>query len=405
MAPVYKIAVIQFEPKDIVVEENFAKAESHLRSAAAKGCDIAILPEFHLTSWVPEHPEFVSASKKSNDYLSKYQDLAKELNINIVPGTICEVHQVPDSKDEELRNMTYFLAAGTGEICGSYQKKNLWHPERPHLTSSTHTPHTAFDTPLKHADGRPVRAGLIICWDLAFPEAFKALVNDGADIILIPSYWFMSDGGEEGGDLNPDSERIFLNCSLEATVGVRVRANLSALLNRRDNRHTSQGSELLVAAQAKVLVVKVLVDNTNHAGLAVVALLLRAVVPDGLLVLDGKLEDIGSLALLGSKVETGEETSAVGEGLAGLAEAGLSDGVVHGEEVPLDDVTNLGDHVVGIEAESTQAGVDGVGHAGESDGLVGVTTGCLGGWGRGDSGGDKESGGEDLGEHCDCWLW
>ncbi|KAM0245931.1 hypothetical protein ACHAP5_005082 [Fusarium lateritium] len=216
MAPVYKIAVIQFEPKSIVVEENFAKAESHLRSAAAKGCDIAILPEFHLTSWVPEHPEFISASKKSNDYLSKYQDLAKELNINIVPGTICKVHQVPDSKDEELRNMTYFLAAGTGEICGSYQKKNLWHPERPHLTSSTHTPHTAFDTPLKHADGRPVRAGLLICWDLAFPEAFKALVNDGADIILIPSYWFMSDGGEEGGDLNPESERIFLNCTLTA---------------------------------------------------------------------------------------------------------------------------------------------------------------------------------------------
>jgi predicted amidohydrolase len=187
-----------------------------LRSAATKGCDIAILPEFHLTSWVPEHPEFISASKKSNDYLSKYQDLAKELNINIVPGTICEVYQIPDSKDEELRNMTYFLAAGTGEICGSYQKKNLWHPERPHLTSSSHTPHTAFDTPLKHADGRPVRAGLIICWDLAFPEAFKALVNDGADIILIPSYWFMSDGGEEGGDLNPESERIFLNCTLTA---------------------------------------------------------------------------------------------------------------------------------------------------------------------------------------------
>lgn len=216
MAPIYKVAVIQFEPEAIVVEENFAKAESYLRSAASKGCDIAILPEFHLTSWVPEHPEFISASKASTGYLSKYQALAKELNINIVPGTICEVHSVPDSKDEELRNMAYFLAAATGEICGSYQKKNLWHPERPHLTSSTHTPHTAFDTPLKHADGRPVRAGMVICWDLAFPEAFKALVNDGADIILIPSYWFMDDNGEEGAGLNPDSERIFLNCTLTA---------------------------------------------------------------------------------------------------------------------------------------------------------------------------------------------
>ncbi|KAF5006937.1 hypothetical protein FDECE_6713 [Fusarium decemcellulare] len=216
MAPAYKIALIQFEPKAIVIEDNFAKAESHLRSAAAKGCNIAILPEFHLTSWVPDHPDFISATKKSTGYLAKYQELAKELNINIVPGTICEAHPAENGKDEELRNMAYFLAAGTGQICGSYQKKNLWHPERPHLTSSAHTPHTAFDTPLKHADGRPVRAGMLICWDLAFPEAFRALINDGAELILIPSYWFMDDAGDEGQALNPNSERIFLESALTA---------------------------------------------------------------------------------------------------------------------------------------------------------------------------------------------
>lgn len=145
-------------------------------------------------------------------YLSEYQRLARELDINIVPGTICEAHRL-ENGDEELYNMAYFLAAGTGDICGSYQKKNLWHPERPHLTSG-HTPHRAFDTPLKHTDGRPLRAGLLICWDLAFPEAFRALVNDGADMIIIPSYWFMTDGGTEGADLNPDSERIFLQSTL-----------------------------------------------------------------------------------------------------------------------------------------------------------------------------------------------
>ncbi|KAF4981967.1 hypothetical protein FZEAL_2313 [Fusarium zealandicum] len=216
MAPIYKIALIQFDPKPIVTEDNFATAERHLRSAAAKGCDLAILPEFHLTSWVPEHPDFVSASKKSTDYLTKYQQLAQELDINLVPGTICEVHPTDKDGDEELRNMAYFLAAGTGKICGSYQKKNLWHPERPHLTSSAHTPHTAFDTPLKHADGRAVRAGMLICWDLAFPEAFRALVNDGADLIIIPSYWFLTDAGEEGQALNPDAERIFIESALTA---------------------------------------------------------------------------------------------------------------------------------------------------------------------------------------------
>lgn len=114
--------------------------------------------------------------------------------------------------------MAHFIAAGTGEICGSYQKKNLWHPERPHLTGSKSTPHTAFDTPLKHADGRPVRAGMLICWDIAFPEAFRALVADGADLIIIPSYWYLTDAGEEGLQLNPDAEKLFLEsaCVLRA---------------------------------------------------------------------------------------------------------------------------------------------------------------------------------------------
>ena len=46
------------------------------------------------------------------------------------------------------------------------------HPERPHLTSSTHAPHDMFQTPIG-----PV--GMLICWDLAFPEAFRELIAKG----------------------------------------------------------------------------------------------------------------------------------------------------------------------------------------------------------------------------------
>ena len=58
-------------------------------------------------------------------YLQKYQDLARELNINIVPGTIVQRMQVGDNQDQ-LINVVYFID-NRGEILGSYQKKNLWY--------------------------------------------------------------------------------------------------------------------------------------------------------------------------------------------------------------------------------------------------------------------------------------
>jgi predicted amidohydrolase len=205
---------------------NFAAAEAYIRDAASQGCQIAQLPEYHLTSWAPEHADFISSTKESVTYLSRYQDLARELNINIVPGTICEVHPLSDENQNsdssvpgiELRNMAYFIAAGSGTILSTYQKKNLWHPERPHLTGSAHQPHAAFDIPtLPRLDpSRPVRAGMLVCWDIAFPEAFRALVADGADIIFVPSFWYMSDVDEEARRHNPDSEKAFLESALVA---------------------------------------------------------------------------------------------------------------------------------------------------------------------------------------------
>lgn len=151
-------------------------------------------------------------------------------------------------------------------------------------------------------------------------------------------------------------------------------------------------------SEAEVLVVKVLVDNTSHTHLAMVTLLLRAVVPDWLGVFDDNLEDVGSLAFHGGEVKASEETGAVSERLTRFAKAGLGNGVVGGEEVPFDDVTDLSHDVVGVEAETTETCVDGVGYPSEGDGLVGVGANGLGSRGCKGSRGEERDG-EDLGEH------
>jgi predicted amidohydrolase len=76
----------------MAIESNHAKALSFIRAAASQGAHLAVLPEYHLTNWLPDDPNFTSLCSQSQHYLEAYQALAKELNICIVPGTIVEKH-------------------------------------------------------------------------------------------------------------------------------------------------------------------------------------------------------------------------------------------------------------------------------------------------------------------------
>ncbi|OAX84092.1 hypothetical protein ACJ72_01550 [Emergomyces africanus] len=175
----------------------------------------------------------------------KYQETAKELNINIVPGTIVttdpnstlakttgEIPR-PDRDDfttpvggAPLFNVATFISH-TGELLGLYTKSNLWLPERQYLTA--HPPisppetltgrrpavrephassrHSVIQTPLG-----PV--GILTCWDLAFPEAFRALIRRGARMIIIPSFWLNTDLPSEVRKYSEDTESTFLKATL-----------------------------------------------------------------------------------------------------------------------------------------------------------------------------------------------
>lgn len=139
-------------------------------------------------------------------YVDKYQALAKEHHICIVPGTIVERHSEATEEEDKLLNAAYFISKD-GSITGKYVKKNLWGPERAHLTSSARAPHEVFDTPIG-------KVGLLICWDLAFPEAFRELIAQGATTIIIPTFWMLTDCSPAGLSYNPNAETVFLDAAL-----------------------------------------------------------------------------------------------------------------------------------------------------------------------------------------------
>jgi predicted amidohydrolase len=203
-----KVAVIQLDSKPLEVETNFAAASKFIRDAAGQGAELAVLPEYHLTSWVPHSEDFAKVCANWEEQVKNYQDLARECNICIVPGTIVQKMADTENNADKLFNVAYFIDK-SGTILSSYTKKNLWHPERDHLTSSGREQHIAFDTPFG-------KAGMLVCWDLAFPEAFRHLILQGAQLIIIPSYWGLGDCSPEGLAYNPSSEGLFLDTFVTA---------------------------------------------------------------------------------------------------------------------------------------------------------------------------------------------
>jgi predicted amidohydrolase len=102
-------------------------------------------------------------------------------------------------------NTTYYIDR-TGTVKLRYAKANLWGDERKCFTKGS--THEVFDT---QEFGK---IGLLICWDLAFPEAFRALIKQDARIIFIPTLWKLPDCGEKGLRYNKRSEDMFINSTI-----------------------------------------------------------------------------------------------------------------------------------------------------------------------------------------------
>ncbi|PYH92777.1 hydrolase, carbon-nitrogen family protein [Aspergillus ellipticus CBS 707.79] len=232
MAPIRRVAVIQWNIKDLAIEENHQTACAHIRNAASQGAELAVLPEYHLTGWSPTNPTWTSLAHPTTttQYLESYQALARSLHICIVPGTIIESHPRKTESESEpetlLYNTAYFIS-NDGSILGRYRKKNIWHPEREYLTSSAEEPHEVFDTPVG-------KVGLLICWDLAFPEAFRELLVKGAEVVAVPTYWSKYDASPAALAHNPNSEALFLESTLTARCFENTCAVIFANVARGD---------------------------------------------------------------------------------------------------------------------------------------------------------------------------
>ena len=155
---------------------NARAAESAVQNAAARGAQFVVLPELSDTGYVftgPAEARGLAAPATDSPTLRRWRCLADELDI-VIAGGFCEL-----SADDRLYNSAALVdGSGTRAL---YRKAHLWDTEKLIFTPGDATPPV---TDLGFG-----RVGLMICYDLEFPEWVRLAALGRADIIAAPVNW------------------------------------------------------------------------------------------------------------------------------------------------------------------------------------------------------------------------
>lgn len=150
------------------------------RLSADDEVDIWIAPEAIMHDFgPPDLPLGPAAQALDGPFVTGLAELAVERGSAFVAG-IFEV-----SDDPERPYNTLVLVDGAGELAASYRKTHLYdsfgYKESDRLRQGEPLPVVA--------DVGGIRIGLMTCYDLRFPEHGRALVEAGADVLVVPAAW------------------------------------------------------------------------------------------------------------------------------------------------------------------------------------------------------------------------
>ena len=178
-----KIAALQ-TVSGISVDANLAVAGRLLREAAAAGAELAVLPEYFCVMGRRDTDKLaVREPFGSGPVQSFLADAASALGLWIVGGTL----PLQAGDDQHVRNASLAFSP-QGECLARYDKIHLFRfddgreqYDESRVIEAGSVPQ-AFTLPSR--DGHAWRVGLTVCYDLRFPELYRALQ---ADLLLVPS--------------------------------------------------------------------------------------------------------------------------------------------------------------------------------------------------------------------------
>lgn len=168
----FRAGVVQFDVKKGQIKINLEKAFESLAKLALDSVDLAVLPEMFSCSFDNERLEEHALETKT--IVQKLSTFARENKMAIV-GTL------PEKEQDKIYNTMMFIDTD-GKVKGSYRKLHLFRLTGEHLFYAAGNKIVSIDSNLG-------KIGLMICYDLRFPELARSLFLKDAQIIVVSAQW------------------------------------------------------------------------------------------------------------------------------------------------------------------------------------------------------------------------
>ncbi len=177
-----RLSVIQLHSLPDVTH-NLQRIRYWLTQLSPAAQHIVLLPECCLYFGGKECEQLTLAKASQNLLLNYLAELAGEFNITLVAGSI----PILTEKGDKFYN-TSFVFSPQGEQLASYQKIHLFDVQvEDNEKNYCESKYTQAGKNIVVANTPMAKIGLTICYDLRFPELYRALSQQGADIITVPS--------------------------------------------------------------------------------------------------------------------------------------------------------------------------------------------------------------------------
>jgi N-carbamoylputrescine amidase len=172
-----RIAVAQYAPHVGDVDGNRAAAVAWATRAADERVDLLVLPELASSGYVFESEE--EAARTAED-ATRGLTVGALSEVCAASGMHCVVGV--NERDGEVRHNSAVLL-GPGGTLATYRKLHLFNDEQSWFQPGGDLP--VVDLPFG-------RVGMVICFDLWFPEAVRSLALAAAEVVAVPTNWVAS---------------------------------------------------------------------------------------------------------------------------------------------------------------------------------------------------------------------